>query len=666
MARCRRALPATTPSRLRNEDGIAAKDELVLLLKSCASSSPSPHSGMLLHAYILLESAIPLDVFLENTLLSMYSKHGCLEDAAIVFRQMQAKNTVSWTVMITCYAKHGHHKDALDLYKFMDLDVKLNVVTVVCLIHSCTSLAEVECANFIHSDVYKHAFEHDVVVGSSLLNMYAKHGYLDEARKVFHDLLHKNVVTWTSMIVAYSDHGFVDQAFELFEKMQNEGVKPDIVTFQSVLKACISIESLHIGKHYHVIFLGAELVHSVSLENALINMYAKCGRLDISRKIFAKMKRRDVASWSMVIAGFVECGLIKVAVEYFKKMQIEMVKPNDVTYISILKACANMKCLKDGQIIHNTVVEDEFWGENFVASALIDMYCRCDQITDAFHVFNSSAIKDVVLWTAMIGGCVQQGCNEEALELFDEMQINGVKPNEITFVTLLSACSSLIHLERGAQIHQEICKNGLNSSMEIGTSLILMYSNYGQLEEARCVLERLPSWSLIAYTAMVVAYAQHGYGKEALELVHKMHRREMKLDHISFIGILTACNNAGLVNEAVELFELMQEYYNLSPSTKHYTCMVDAFGRAGQIEQADNLVTKMPLQPNFISRRALLSACKNHEKMDLSDHVAKQVLYFEPQEAEDFVLLANIYSANADKDDINSKLVSHTSSGQVT
>ena len=261
MARCRRALPSTTPSpspspspsRLRNEDdGIAVKDELILLLKSCASSSPSPHSGMLLHAYIL-ESAIPLDVFLENSLLSMYSKHGCLEDAAIVFRRMQAKNTVSWTIMITCYTKHGLHKDALDLYKFMDLDVKLNVVTVVCLTHSCTSLADVECANFIHSDVYKQAFEHDTVIGSSLLNMYAKHGYLDEARKVFHDLLHKNVVTWTSMIVAYSDHGFVDQAFELFGKMQNEGVKPDLVTFQSVLKACISIGSLDVGKHYHVI-----------------------------------------------------------------------------------------------------------------------------------------------------------------------------------------------------------------------------------------------------------------------------------------------------------------------------------------------------------------------------------------------------------------------------
>jgi pentatricopeptide repeat protein len=165
---------------------------------------------------------------------------------------------------------------------------------------------------------------------------------------------------------------------------------------------------------------------------------------------------------------------------------------------------------------------------------------------------------------------------------------------------------------------------------------------------------------------MVVAYAQHGFGKEALELVHKMYRTEMELDHIGFIGVLAACNNSGLVNEALELFELMQERYHLAPSTKHYVCMIDAFGRAGQIEEADNFVTKMPLQPNSVSRRALLGACRNHEKMNLTDHVANQVLYFEPQEADDFVLLGNIFGADAQQDAIESRRKLHAFPGHVT
>eukprot|EP00250_Pteridium_aquilinum_P012083 c2049_g1_i1 orf=191-1276(+) len=360
------------------------------------------------------------------------------------------------------------------------------------------------------------------------------------------------------------------------------------------------------------------------------------------------MERRDVVSWSMMIAGCVENGQPKIALEYFKQMQDEMVRPNYVTLISVLKACAHLAFLKEGQLVHVYIIEDDILVELNVISALIDMYSKCGQIGDAYQVFHSSATKDVVLWTAMISGYVQQGFNEEALELFAKMLISGVEANMVTFVSVLCACACMVAIKQGTHIHEQICKSGLDTSVEVCAALTNMYSKCGLLEDARRIFDLMPAHSVITWTTMVTAYAQHGHGKEALQLVDEMRQKNMKLDHVSLVGVIAACNNEGLVHEASHLVDSMCKDYGFVPSTKHYACMADALGRAGQLKEAESMLKSMPFQPNAVSWRSYLGAWKNHEGSKPAE-----VFAFEPRSADDFVLLSNVYCAAAEREEYN-------------
>lgn len=358
-----------------------------------------------------------------------------------------------------------------------------------------------------------------------------------------------------------------------------------------------------------------------------------------------------MASWSIVIAGCIDNGQPKIALEYFERMQDETVKPNYVTLVSVLKACANLAFLKEGQFIHNSVIVDGTWVELNVESALIDMYTKCSQIEDAYHVFQYSVKKDVVLWTAMISGYAQQGLNEEALELFGRMLSSGIEANMVTFVSVLCACAGLAAIKQGTYIHEQICKVGLDVNVDVCAALINMYSKCGLLEDSRRIFDMMPMRSIISWSTMVTAYAQHGHGKEALKLVDEMQQRNMKLDHVSFVVVIAACNNEGLVHEASHLIDLMYKDHTFVPSTKHYACMADALGRAGQLKGAEIMLKNMPFQPNAISWRSFVGAWKNHEGLKLVDNMAEHLIDFEPQSADDFVLLSNVYCAAAGSED---------------
>jgi pentatricopeptide repeat protein len=388
------------------------------------------------------------------------------------------------------------------------------------------------------------------------------------------------------------------------------------------------------------------------------------------------MPERDVVSWTAIIAGYTQSGNYDEAMQFFREMQLVRVKINSDTFTSILPACANLGALNLGREVHANIIRSGFQFNLFVGSALLDMYAKCGiieeaqkvfaqmperslvswntviagyvqngHVDEALELFKKMDTRNVISWTAMIAGYAQDGQYDKALKFFGQMQLTGVKPDSDVFSCVLPACANLATLHAGKEVHEDIIRGGFHSNVFVENSLIDMYAKCGSIEDACRVFDKMPTRDVVSWTAMIVGYATHGYGKEALELFQQMQQSGTKPDHATFLGVLSACCHAGLVAEGQQYFDSMSHAYHISPGLEHYSCMVDILGRAGLLNEAVEFIHKMPIKPNAAVWGSLLGACITHMNIELGEYVAEHVLKLEPENAAHYVVLSNIYSA---------------------
>jgi pentatricopeptide repeat protein len=256
---------------------------------------------------------------------------------------------------------------------------------------------------------------------------------------------------------------------------------------------------------------------------------------------------------------------------------------------------------------------------------------------------------DVVTWTTMILGHIKCGQGQKALELFRQMQQEGVQPDPVTFVGVLNACASVVALEEGRCTHEQIIQSGWDSAIFVGNSLVDMYAKCGSMEDAKRVFNEMPLRDVVSWNTILRGFAMHGHGKEALTYFEQMCEEGVQPDDITFVCLLSACSHAGLVHEGMCFYASMKEVYMISPTVEHYTCMVDLLGRAGHLEEAENMIKSMPCKPHFATCMALLSACRIHGNVEMGERVAKQFIDLESENAAGYVLAANIYPTSGNK-----------------
>ncbi|KAJ7536563.1 hypothetical protein O6H91_12G073900 [Diphasiastrum complanatum] len=623
----------------------------VVLLKACTSNSDLEH-GKQLHLDII-KSGFESDVTVGSTLVDMYAKCGHIEDAHQVFNNMDEHNTVSWTAIIAGYAQHGLGKKALDLYKQMKQEGVLpDIVTFVVLLKACASIAALDQGKQVHSDIIKSGFESDVIIGNTLVDMYAKCGCIEDAHQMFKDMRERDVVSWNVMIAGCAQHGLGKEALDLYKQMKQEGVQPDIVTYAILLKACATIAALEQGKQLHLDIMRSGFESDVIVGNTLVDMYAKCGCIKDARQVFNSMHERDVVSWSAMIAGYAEHGLGKEALDLYEQMKQNGVQPNNVTYVLLLKACASIVALKQGKQLHLDIIKSGFGSDVIVGSTLVDMYAKCGCIEHAREVFNNMHDRNVVSWNAKISGFAQHGLGKEALDLNKQMKQEGVQPDIVTYVVLLKACASIAALEQGKQLHMDIIKSDFDSDVIVGNTLIDMYAKCGCIEDACQVFNNMQKRDVVSWNAMIAGYAQQGLGKEAFTLLKQMQREGIKPDEVTYLSVLSACSHSGLVDKGRHLFDSMYKDHGVIPTMDHYACMVDLLGRAGCLADAEDFVRKMPVQPNALVLRTLLAAARNHGHVEIGRRAFDCVVKLEPENAAPYVLLSNIYAAAGQRDDV--------------
>lgn len=493
----------------------------------------------------------------------------------------------------------------------------------------------------------------DVYVGSSLVHMYCKLGLVCDARKVFDRMPERNSFTWVNMISGYAVQRLGVEAVRVFKLMvgvEEGGLNEFVLT--SVLSALATTEFIVSGKQIHCLAIKSGLLSVVSVGNAIVTMYGKCGSLDDAVKTFELLSDKNTISWSALITGFAKSGDSEKALELFSKMNSFMMKPSEFTLVGVLNACSDIGAVGEGKQVHGYLVKLGFESQIYIMTAMVDMYAKCGCVTDARKGFDYLQEPDIVLWTSMIGGYVQNGQNEDALVLYCKMQIGSIFPNELTMATVLKACSSLAALEQGKQIHANVVKYGFSLEIPVGSALSVMYAKCGSVNEGNLVFRRMPTRDVISWNSMMSGLSQNGYGNEALELFEEMMSQGTKPDYVTFVNVLSACSHMGLVERGWIYFNMMSNEFGIVPTVEHYACMVDLLSRAGKLTEAKEFIESSPTEHGLCLWQILLSGCRNYRDYDLGAYAGEKLMELGSKESSAYVLLSSIYTLLGRRGDV--------------
>ncbi|XP_002969969.2 pentatricopeptide repeat-containing protein At4g33990 [Selaginella moellendorffii] len=397
-----------------------------------------------------------------------------------------------------------------ELERQRGLDVKPEAVPT--LLRQCGDFKALAEGKRVHAYLVRARYHRDRYFGNLLVEMYGKCGSVEDARAVFESMQARNVYSWTMMIAAYAQNGCYREAVRMMHRMDLEGAKADKITFVAVLDACSSLGDLSTGRRLHDRVLGF-LDSDVVLCTAVLNMYGKCGSVDDAKSVFERMTNRDVVAWNAMVAAYAQNGHCRKAFKLFARMAAEKVAPNKSTYVSLLDACSSMAGISKGRELHGLVDRAGFLRDRVVRCAVINMYGKCGSVDEARQVFEAFPDRDVALWNSMIAAYAQNGQGEMSLQVFERMKeaTNNARPNAITFVHVLCACSHARLIERGRSYFGSMeTVFGIQPSSQHYRCMIDLLGRSGNLDQAWNILHSMPlEPDSLAWTTMLSACRAH-------------------------------------------------------------------------------------------------------------------------------------------------------------
>ncbi|KAH7427421.1 hypothetical protein KP509_10G043800 [Ceratopteris richardii] len=508
----------------------------------------------------------------------------------------------------------------------------------------CAHMKTIEEGRELHELVREKHVKPNRYLNNNLLNMYLKCGSLDEGKQVFEEMLIRDVVSWNAMIAGYVKSGYACQAVELFWRMQQESIEPNEKTFICVLMACAPPVSIEEAALIHTFLSMYSFESDIHVGNALIGMYLNFRLLNDAYFVFKHMTMKDVVMWTSMITGYSDNGRWDEALNLFQRMLQESVIPDEVIFLSVLSACASLYSLRFGLMVHSIIINAGIDLNPFIGSSLINMYAKCGNLHLVHRVFEQIPFKDTVLWTAIVSGYEQQSEYGKALQVFDDMLATSINPNEFTFVSVLNACTGVASLDLGMIVYSNIVESGIECNMHIASALIDMYGKCGNEEDMCAVFVCLPITDTVVWNAIIDGLAQHGNSESTFQYFKQMKHHGLEVDSMTFVGLLSACNHAGLVDEGLYYFYSMLVDDEIKPSIEVYVCLIDILGRAGQLESAYALTWKLPLEYSMSLYTPLLSSCRIHSNLDVATRVGESMIKLHPQRESTYVLLSNVHA----------------------
>ncbi|KAI4336975.1 hypothetical protein L6164_015440 [Bauhinia variegata] len=462
-----------------------------------------------------IKAGLGWDPQVKNAITSMYAKCDDLKASELLFEEMSEKNIVSWNTMIGAYGQNGFSDKAMFFFKKMlEESLQPSPVTMISLL-SANAVPEI-----VHCYIIKCGFNSYVSVITSLICLYAKKGCTDMAELLYKTSPVKNLISLTAIMSSYSEKGDIKLVIEYFMQIQQLDMKPDAVAMISVLCGIIDPAHFVIGRAFHGYGLQSGLIVDCLVVNGLISMYSRFDEIEDALSLFLEMNEKPLITWNSLISGFVQAGKPSHAMELFRRMKMYGQKPDGITIASLLSGCCQLGYLRIGEVLHNYVVRNNVKVEDFTGTALIDMYTKCGRLEYAERVFKSINDPCLATWNSIISGYSLHGIEHQAFICYSELLEHGLKPDRITFLGVLSACT-----------HGGLVLEGTEH-------FLIMTKEYDLMPD------------LQHCASMVGLLGRAGLFKEALEFINNM---EIEPDSAVWGALLSAC----CIHQQVKLGECL-------------------------------------------------------------------------------------------------------------
>eukprot|EP00268_Persea_americana_P065269 TRINITY_DN8685_c0_g2_i1.p1 TRINITY_DN8685_c0_g2~~TRINITY_DN8685_c0_g2_i1.p1 ORF type:complete len:862 (+),score=151.85 TRINITY_DN8685_c0_g2_i1:93-2588(+) len=536
--------------------------------------------GQQIHAQILKNGDFfSKNEYVETKLLIFYAKCDISTVACDMFCRLRKQNVFSWAAMIGLWCRDGLHERALlGFCQMLEMDFAPDNFVVPNALKACSALQWIQFGKGVHGFVSKMGLGDCVYVASSLVDMYGKCGFLEDARVVFDEMPERNVVAWNSMIVGHVHNGMNEEAMEVFCDMRVKDFEPTRVTLASFLSASANLDALDEGRQGHAIAVLNGLELDNILGSSLINFYSKVGFIEDAEHVFCRVVERDVVTWNLLISGYVQVGQVDNALEMCHQMRLQGLRFDSVTLASMLAACAGSENIDIGKQAHGYCIRNSLESDVVIASSIADMYAKCGRINDARWVFDITTQKDLVMWNTLIAAYAHLGLSGEAMKLFYQMQLEGAPPNVVSL-----------------------------------NAVILGFLRNGQIKEADDMFKQMQyigmEPNIITWTTLISGMAQNGYGYEAILLFQRMQAAGIRPNSVCIISVLSACTSLVSLQYGKAIHGHVVRHWHFM-SLFVLTSLIDMYAKCGSIYLAEyvfktSLHNELPLYNAMIAGYAL-------------------------------------------------------------
>ncbi|PKU79092.1 pentatricopeptide repeat-containing protein At4g39530-like [Dendrobium catenatum] len=594
--------------------------------------------GQQIHAQVIA-SGFESDFFVSTTLVDMYSKFGELDLANSIFKKSEAKDPVLFNSMVSGYVSSGAHEEALLLFGderkfgyFKPTEFSFGI-----LIKACSDLNK-EIGLQFHGLILKYGFNSNCFAGTSLVDLYGRLGHVESLEKAFEEILSCDIALYNAMIGGFSRNGLDLLALDCFSELLFEGFTPNECTLASALKSSALLRSHCWGSLIHGVGEKSKFSEHLIVKTALIDMYMKCGKTEESCSIFDSMIERNTVSYNSMIFGLGQNGYFDKAVRLSTEMKSLYIEVDPSTFVALMNSCLGQEW-----VVYGDAVKHGLGSDLMIRNALLSCLIKKSSAEEALGFFKKMKERNVVSWTTIISGLTQLDLHSNAIEVFKTMCSSEIFPNSFTFSSALKACGNLASIKQGRCVHASGIKYGVMDEYT-NSSLLDMYAKCGVLEDSRRLFEEIGSEEIVSWNTMITAYAQHGRGREALEIYTMMQERNLEPNHVTFVSLLSACSHCGLLDVGIELFELMVSKHRIVPLMEHYACMVYLFGRAGFLDRAKLFIDGMPFEADASIWTVFLAACKLHGNSELAQLARKKLDGMLCEDNSTLVLVSNMFS----------------------
>ena len=593
-------------------------------------------------------------ILIQNNLMNLYGNCNNIDKLLSLFHMLienKLTDTYTWNIVISSLNKNKKYEKGIFYFEKMnEIGIRPDDVTYSTVLSICANTKNIAMADQLFLKLEKNKSTN---VMNNLMNVYIKSNHIDKALSIFQQLQYSkkfDVYSWSIIMTSFLENKQPLKVIEYFEILKLEEFEPNDVIYSTVIAACTDLQNISLAEKIYTELLLKD-IQSASVHNNMINLYGKCNQLDKAISIFEKLRnnnKADIYTWNIILSSLAKNNDLKQVIEMYNQMKISNCKPDEITYITLISACADSANLELGEQIYFDIIRLNKPLGTQLQNNLIGMFGKCNHWKQSISLFNNlrnDKKTDIYSWTTIISTLAHNSQLVQAIEYFKLMEKEGFQPNEVTYSVILSVCADLTNLSFGQKIHNDIIEKKILINPSLHCSLINFYGKCGRLTDALTIFNNgKHNNNVDSYSAMINIFGIFGEGKKSLELLKEMEDKGILPSKITLISVLNACSHSGLINEAMEIFQLLNEKYKINPGPEHFASIVDCLSRAGKLDKAEEIINQMT-NPSSSALTALLSGCRLHKDVERAERIFQKLIQLEPNNTSIYITLNNIYGA---------------------